>query len=104
MRKAFTLVELLVVITLIAVIIGGAFLGVNNTLITTAVMQSAPVDRPVASAAYSFIRFVGGGAAPFLAGILAESFVPSIPFYVGAAAVFASIAILFSGRAYLSKV
>jgi MFS transporter, ACDE family, multidrug resistance protein len=92
------------VVLMIAVIIGGAFLGVNNTLITTAVMQSAPVDRPLASAAYSFIRFVGGGAAPFLAGILAESFVPSIPFYVGAAAVFASIAILFSGRAYLSKV
>ena len=75
----------------------------NNTLITT-VMQSSPVDRPVASAAYSFIRFVVGAAAPFLAGKLAESFVPSIPFYVGAAAVFVSIAILFSGRAYLSKV
>ena len=92
------------VVLIIAVIIGGAFLGVNNTLITTAVMQSSPVDRPVASAAYSFIRFVGGAAAPFLAGKLAESFVPSIPFYVGAAAVFVSIAILFSGRAYLSKV
>ena len=92
------------VVLVVAVIIGGAFLGVNNTLITTAVMQSSPVDRPVASAAYSFIRFVGGGAAPFLAGKLAESFVPSIPFYVGAAAVFASIFVLFSGRAYLSKV
>jgi MFS transporter, ACDE family, multidrug resistance protein len=92
------------VVLIVAVIIGGAFLGVNNTLITTAVMQSSPVDRPVASAAYSFIRFVGGAAAPFLAGKLAESFVPSIPFYVGAAAVFASIVVLFSGRAYLNKV
>jgi ACDE family multidrug resistance protein len=92
------------VVLIVAVIIGGAFLGVNNTLITTAVMQSSPVDRPVASAAYSFIRFVGGAAAPFLAGKLAETFVPSIPFYVGAAAVFASILVLFSGRAYLSKV
>jgi MFS transporter, ACDE family, multidrug resistance protein len=55
------------------------------------------------SAAYSFIRFVGGAAAPFLAGKLAESFTPSIPFYVGAA-VFASIVVLFSGRSYLSKV
>jgi len=91
-------------VLIIAVIIGGAFLGVNNTLITTAVMQSSPVDRPVASAAYSFIRFVGGAAAPFLAGKLDESFVPSIPFYVGAGAVFASIVVLFSGRAYLSKV
>ena len=91
-------------VLVVAVIIGGAFLGVNNTLITTAVMQSSPVDRPVASAAYSFIRLVGGAAAPFLAGKLAESFVPSIPFYVGAGAVFASIVVLFSGRAYLSKV
>ena len=39
------------VVLIIAVIMGGAFLGVNNTLITTAVMQSSPVDRPVASAA-----------------------------------------------------
>jgi ACDE family multidrug resistance protein len=92
------------VVLIVAVIIGGAFLGVNNTLITTAVMQSSPFDRPVASAAYSFIRFVGGAAAPFLAGKLAESLVPSIPFYVGAAAVFASIVVLFSGRAYLNKV
>ena len=61
-------------------------------------------DRPVASAAYSFIRFVGGAAAPFLAGKLAESFVPSVPFYVGGAAVFASIVVPFSGRSYLSKV
>jgi MFS transporter, ACDE family, multidrug resistance protein len=47
------------VVLIIAVIVGGAFLGVNYTLITTAVMQSSPVDRPVASAAHSFIRFVG---------------------------------------------
>ena len=91
-------------VLMLAVIVGGAFLGVNNTLITTAVMQSSPVDRPVASAAYSFIRFVGGAAAPFLAGKLAESFAPGIPFYVGAAAVLVSIVVLFSGRAYLSKV
>jgi len=71
------------VVLVIAVIIGGAFLGVNNTLITTAVMQSSPVDRPVASAAYSFIRFVGGAAAPFLAGKLAESFAPGLPFTSG---------------------
>ena len=91
-------------VLILAVIVGGAFLGVNNTLITTAVMQSSPVDRPVASAAYSFIRFVGGAAAPFLAGKLAESIAPGIPFYVGAAAVLVSIVVLFSGRAYLSKV
>jgi len=38
----------------------GPFLGVNNTLITEAVMISAPVQRATASAAYSFVRFAGG--------------------------------------------
>lgn len=91
-------------VLIVAVIIGGAFLGVNNTLITTAVMEASPVERPVASAAYSFVRFLGGAIAPFLAGKLAEWFVPSVPFYVGAAAVAASIAVLFSGRSYLKMV
>ncbi|HET7479313.1 MAG TPA: MFS transporter [Rubrobacteraceae bacterium] len=92
------------IVLILAVIIGGAFLGVNNTLITTAVMQASPVERPVASAAYSFIRFVGGAAAPFLAGILAEQFTPGIPFYVGAIACVISIFVLMSGRAYLKMV
>ena len=42
------------------VVVAGAFLGVNNTVITEAVMGAAPVERPVASAAYSFVRFSGG--------------------------------------------
>ena len=92
------------VVLIVAVILGGAFLGVNNTLITTAVMQASPVERPVASAAYSFVRFGGGAVAPFLAGKLAEWFVPSVPFYVGAGATAISILILVSGRAYLRKV
>ncbi len=91
-------------VLVVAVILGGAFLGVNNTLITTAVMQASPVERPVASAAYSFVRFGGGAVAPFLAGKLAEWFIPSVPFYVGATAVATSILVLFSGRAYLKTI
>ena len=53
-------------------IVAGVFLGVNNTLITQAVMIVAPVERPVASAAYGFVRFIGGGLAPYAAGKLAE--------------------------------
>ena len=92
------------VVLIVAVILGGAFLGVNNTLITTAVMQASPVERPVASAAYSFVRFGGGAVAPFLAGKLAEWFIPSVPFYVGAGATAVSILVLVSGRAYLQKI
>src|SRR6516225_6438591 len=51
-----------------AVIISGIFIGVNNTITTQAVMTIAPVERPVASAAYSFVRFIGGGLAPYAAG------------------------------------
>jgi MFS transporter, ACDE family, multidrug resistance protein len=52
-----------------AVIGSGIFIGVNNTITTQAVMTIAPVERPVASAAYSFVRFIGGGLAPLpLAG------------------------------------
>ena len=70
-----------------AVIVAGAFIGLNNTLVTQAVMSVAPVERPVASASYSFVRFLGGGLAPFVAGLLAEAFLPSTPFLVGAVVV-----------------
>ena len=35
-------------------------------------MKAARVERGVASAAYSFVRFSGGAVAPWLAGILDE--------------------------------
>jgi predicted MFS family arabinose efflux permease len=89
---------------IVCVIVAGAFLGVNNTLVTTAVMEVAPVERPIASAAYSFVRFAGGAIAPWLAGKLAERYTPHIPFYVGAATVVLSIAVLYSGRNYLQSV
>jgi predicted MFS family arabinose efflux permease len=74
-----------VVIT--AVIVAGAFIGVNNTLVTTAVMSIAPVERPVASATYGLVRFIGGGLAPFAAGKLVEHFNAHVPFIIGAGTV-----------------
>ncbi len=91
-------------VIVIAVVVSGAFSGVNNTLITTAVMKSAPVERSIAAASYSFVRFTGGAIAPVLAGILGAALSPAIPFYVGAAALFIAIAVLFSGRAWLRRV
>ncbi|MEQ4498751.1 MFS transporter, partial [Nocardioides kribbensis] len=55
------------------IVASGAFIGINNTLITEAVMGAAPVERPVASAAYSFLRFCGGAVGPFVALKLGES-------------------------------
>src|SRR5262249_7897644 len=71
---------------IVATIVAGAFIGINNTLTTVAVMTVAPVERPVASAAYGFVRFIGGGIAPFVAGKLAEHYNVHVPFLVGAGA------------------
>jgi hypothetical protein len=46
----------------VVVIAAGVLIGINNTLTTQAVMLVSPVDRQVASAAYGFVQFVGGGA------------------------------------------
>ncbi|KAB8130724.1 MFS transporter [Gracilibacillus oryzae] len=87
-----------------AVVIAGALLGNNNTLITTAVMNASPVERSTASAAYSFLRFLGGALAPFLAGELAERFNSSVPFYVGAIIVFLSVLYLWLNHKHIGHV
>lgn len=86
---------------ILAVIIAGAFSGTNNTLITTAVMEVSPVERSIASASYSFVRFIGGAAAPFLAGKLAEWYNPHVPFYFGAFAVVLGVVVVLIGRNHL---
>src|SRR5439155_1798194 len=89
-----------VALVITAVIVAGAFLGVNNTLVTTAVMSIAPVERPVASATYGFVRFIGGGLAPFAAGQMVEYLDPQahLPFLIGAAAVLAAALVLSTVR------
>lgn len=79
---------------IVAVIVSGAFIGVNNTLVTTAVMSIAPVERPVASATYGFVRFIGGGLAPFAAGKLAEHLNDNVPFLLGAGTVLVAAVVL----------
>jgi MFS transporter, ACDE family, multidrug resistance protein len=77
-----------------AVITSGVFIGVNNTITTQAVMTIAPVERPVASAAYSFVRFIGGGLAPYAAGRLVVALNIHVPFFIAAGAVAAGIIVL----------
>jgi MFS family permease len=85
-----------------AVVVSGAFIGINNTLTTQAVMLVSPVERPVASSAYGFVRFIGGGLAPFVAGKLAEAFSLSVPFYLGAVAFVLAIVVLARGHRLLA--
>jgi len=88
---------------IVCVIASGIVVGINNTLTTQAVMLVSPVERPVASAAYGFVRFIGGGLAPFVAGKLADSFNLHVPFVVGAVAVAAGIGVLATGHRMLSQ-
>ena len=88
-------------ILIAAVIVAGVFIGVNNTITTQAVMTVAPVDRPIASASYGFVRFIGGGLAPYFAGRLAERFNIHVAFYVAAVVVVIGIGILASGHKLL---
>jgi MFS transporter, ACDE family, multidrug resistance protein len=77
-----------------AVIVSGVFIGVNNTITTQAVMTISPVERPVASAAYSFVRFIGGGLAPYAAGRLVIALNIHVPFFIAAGVVAVGIVIL----------
>ncbi|MDX6655392.1 MAG: transporter, family, multidrug resistance protein, partial [Solirubrobacteraceae bacterium] len=81
-------------VLIVSVIVAGAFLGITNTLMTQVVMESAPVQRPVASASYSFVRFCGGAIAPFVAGKLGEHVSVQAPFYLGAGMTLLAIALL----------
>ena len=85
-------------VLVIGIVVAGAFLGINNTLITEAVMGAAPVERPVASAAYSFVRFSGGAVAPYAAGKLGENVSIHAPFWMGAGAVLLGVVVLYVGR------
>lgn len=76
------------------VIVSGICSGLNNTLVTQAVMQVAPVERPVASAAYSFVRFFGGGLAPFVAGVVGTAVSINVPFWIAVVALGGAVALL----------
>ena len=90
----------------IGIVLSGAFIGNNNTLITGAVMGAAPVERPVASAAYSFVRFCGGAIGPYVAlklfGTPPDVHVHA-PFWFGAIAVAVGVVILLAGARTVTR-
>ncbi|WP_375484139.1 MFS transporter [uncultured Jatrophihabitans sp.] len=89
---------------IVAVIVAGTFIGVNNTLVTTAVMSIAPVERPVASATYGFVRFIGGGLAPFVASkLVASDGNATVPFLLGAGTVLAAGLLLSTVHGALAR-
>ena len=89
---------------IVCVVVSGAFLGITNTLMTQVVMESAPVARPIASSAYSCVRFCGGAIAPFVAGKLGEHVSVGAPFYLGAGMTAIAVVVLWTYRAVLRPV
>ena len=90
-------------ILIVAVVASGIVVGINNTLTTQAVMLVAPVERPVASASYGFVRFIGGGLAPYVAGTMVDRWNIHVPFLVGAVVVGLGIAVLATGHGMLAR-
>jgi MFS family permease len=78
-------------VLVIAVIVSGVVSGMLNTLFTGTAMSVSNAPRPVASAGYNFMRWLGGALAATLVGHIAEWFgSPHAPFMV--ATVFCVIA------------
>lgn len=66
------------------IVVSGFVLGIMNTALTEAVMETTTLPRNVASSAYSGVRFLGGAIAPAVAGPLAESAGAPAPYILGA--------------------
>jgi ACDE family multidrug resistance protein len=81
----------------------GNALFIATSVTTQAVMTVSPVERPVASAAYSFVRFIGGGLAPYVAGRLVVDVNIHVPFYIAAGTVALGIVILSTGHKLLAE-
>jgi len=56
------------------------------------------VPRNIASATYGFVRFIGGGLAPFVAGKLVERYNAHVPFLLGAAVVLVGAGVILTVR------
>lgn len=85
------------------VIAAGIAIGINNTLTTQAVMTVSPVERSVASASYGFVRFIGGGLAPFAAGRIVQHTSVHVPFAIASIAVLAAIGVLATAHRTLAE-
>ncbi|GAB3617207.1 MFS transporter [Okibacterium endophyticum] len=85
------------------VVIGGLVLGVLNTVLTESVMEATDLPRPVASSAYSGVRFLGGAVAPPVATELAHLLSASTPFWAAAGSALVALLIVVLGRRTLAR-
>ncbi len=82
-------------------VLSGIPIGLNNTVFTESAMEVSDAPRPVASAGYNFVRWMGGALAPFIATKLGEEIGVAVPYALGAACCFVGMAILYVRRHHL---
>ncbi|MCX9192717.1 MFS transporter [Carbonactinospora thermoautotrophica] len=91
--------------TLVAlVVLCGLAIGVSNTVFTEAAMEVTDLPRPVASAGYNLVRWIGAALAPYVSGLLAEHLDPRAPFLVAAVCALLAVALLRLNRGHLHRV
>ncbi len=84
----------------VATIVSGAFIGVNNTVYTELALGVSDSPRSVASAGYNFVRWFAAAAAPFLAPKIEEWSNVHVPFVVAAVtAVLGAVVVLVRRKA-----
>ncbi|MFJ6212860.1 MFS transporter [Streptomyces sp. NPDC092296] len=88
---------------IVATIVSGAFIGMNNTVYTELALEISDAPRPVASAGYNFVRWFAAAAAPFLAPKLEEHFDVHLPFVVAAAAALIAMLVAVVRRRHLHR-
>ncbi|MFI6323109.1 MFS transporter [Nonomuraea sp. NPDC050556] len=82
-------------------IASGVPIGLCNTVFTESAMEVSDAPRPVASAGYNFVRWMGGALAPFVATKLGEEVGVAVPYVLGATCCLVGMAILYGRRQHL---
>ena len=79
----------------------GALLGVNNTLYTELAMEVSDAPRPVASAGYNCVRWMGGVVAPYVSTLVAERAGVAWPFVIAAVVVLVAAGLIGRGARWI---
>jgi sugar phosphate permease len=85
-------------VVIVLVIVSGAMMGINNTVYTEMAMSVSDHPQPVASAAYNFVRWMGGVTAPYASTKIAEHADLSTPYYVAAGAAVIAVVVMLLTR------
>jgi ACDE family multidrug resistance protein len=84
-----------------AIVLSGLFLGAANATLSNLLMRVSVAGPSISASATNFVRFVGGGIAPYLAGKLSTAVSIGAPLFVAASAVAVGVALLLACRTLL---